>query len=106
MRYLPSLPRKYKGFVAVGVAALALCVFSAIFGSHGLVDLRRLERQQAEAEAIAYALAAENHRLRDHIERLGSDDAYLEKMARERLGWIKPGEIVYRVDRRRQTEAR
>jgi cell division protein FtsB len=106
MRYLPSLPRKYKGFAAVGLAALALCVFSAIFGSRGLVDLRRMERQQAEAEAVAYELAAENHRLRDHIERLDSDDAYLEKLARERLGWIKPGEIVYRVDRRATSEAR
>jgi cell division protein FtsB len=106
MRYLPSLPRKYKGVLAAGLVALALCVFSAIFGSRGLVDLRRLERQQAEAEAIAYALAAENHRLRDHVERLASDDAYLEKLARERLGWIKPGEIVYRIDRRAAAEAR
>lgn len=100
MRYLPSLPRKYKGMVGVGCVALGLCVFSAIFGSRGLFDLRRLDRQQAESEAIAYALATENQRLRNHLERLGSDDIYLEKLARERLGWIKPGEIVYRSDRR------
>jgi len=106
MRYLPTLPRKYKGIQAVFLAALGLCIFSAIFGSRGLVDLRRLEHQQAEAEAIAYALAAENHRLRDHLDRLGSDDIYLEKLARERLGWIKPGEIVYRVDRRAAAEQR
>ena len=35
--------------------------------------------------------------MREHLQRLETDDAYLEKIARERLGWIKPGELVYRV---------
>ncbi len=39
-----------------------------------------------------------NARVREHLRRLETDDAYLEKLARERLGWIRPGERVYRVD--------
>ena len=79
---------------------LALCALSAVFGSGGVVDLRHLQGQQLQTEAGAFALAQHNARLRDHLQRLGTDDAYLEKVVRERLGWIKPGELVYRVDRR------
>jgi cell division protein FtsB len=79
------------------VVVLALCATSAVFDRGGVVDLRRLQAQQAQAEAAAYDLAQRNLRLRDHLERLERDDAYLEKVVRERLGWIKPGEFVYRV---------
>jgi cell division protein FtsB len=64
------------------------------------MDLRRLQRQQREAEAVAYSLALKNQKLRDHLDRLEHDDRYLEKIARERLGMIKPGEIVYRANAR------
>ncbi len=51
----------------------------------------------------AFELRQHNDQLRDHLASgSSSDDAYLEKMVRERLGWIKPGELVYRVtDERR-----
>lgn len=97
MRYLPPLSRDFKGLVAAGGIAVALCGFFAVFGSRGVLDLRRIQAQQAEIEAIAFDLAQKNQRLRDHIERLEHDDRYLEKIARERLGWIKPGELVYRT---------
>lgn len=61
------------------------------------MHLRRLERQQAEVERVAYSLAHKNQKLRDHLDRLEHDDRYLERIAREELGLIKPGEIVYRV---------
>lgn len=81
-------------------AALLVCGFFAVFGSGGVIHLRQLQRQQADAEMAAYSLALENQKLRDHVHRLEHDDAYLERLARERLGWIKPGEIVYRADTR------
>jgi len=34
--------------------------------------------------------------LRDRIYRLRHDDLYLEKIAREELGLVRPGEIIYR----------
>ncbi len=97
MRYLPPLPKKFKGVVAVAALLLAVCAFFAIFGSRGVMDLLQLQRQQAEAEVLAYSQAVKNQKLRDHLDRLASDDQYLERVARERLGWIKPGEIVYRT---------
>ncbi len=100
MGSLSPLPWKHKAVVAGGVVALALCAVSAVFGGGGVVDLRRLQAEQAQGEATAFALAQHNAELRDHLRRLETDDAYLEKVVRERLGWIKPGEVVYRVDRR------
>ena len=63
-----------------------------------MLHLQRLDQQQAHAEAIAFTLAQENERLRERLLRLEHDDALLEKLARERLGWIKSGEFVYRVE--------
>lgn len=100
MGYLTPLPWKYKAVVGAGIIVLMLCAMSAVFGSGGVVQLRRLQAQQAGAEATAFSLADRNARLRQHLQRLETDDAYLEKVVRERLGWIKPGELVYRVDRR------
>lgn len=98
MGYLTPLPWKHKSIVAVGVAVLGLCALSAVIGSGGVIHLRRLQAQQAEAELNAFTLAQRNARLRDHLDRIEHDDAYLEKLARERLGWIKQGEVVYRVE--------
>jgi cell division protein FtsB len=100
MRHLTPLSWKYKAVVAAGIAALAVCAFFAVFGSGGVVHLRKLQAQQLQTEATAFALAQRNARLRDHLQRLDGDDAYLEKVVRERLGWIKPGELVYRVEHR------
>ena len=99
MGYLTPLPWKHKAVLGIGVVVLVLCAVSAVFGSGGVVDLRRLQGQQAQAEAAAFALAQRNAQLREHLQRLDTDDAYLEKTVRERLGWIKPGELVYRISK-------
>ncbi|MEO8601733.1 MAG: septum formation initiator family protein [bacterium] len=100
VRSLTPLPWKHKAVIAAGLIVFALCAVSAVFGSGGVVQLQRIQAQQSVTEADAFALGQRNARLRDHLQRLGTDDAYLEKVVRERLGWIKPGELVYRVDRR------
>ncbi len=97
-----TLPLKYKAVVAVAIVLLVLCAVSAVLGSGGVVDLRRLYAEQAQAEAEVYDLTQHNDQLRDHMARVDKDDAYLEKLVRERLGWIKPGERVYRVTSERR----
>ena len=97
-----TLSLKYKAVVAGGLALLALCAVSAVVGSGGVVHLRGLYAEQVEAEKEAYDLAQRNTQMREHLAKLEADDAYLEKVVRERLGWVKPGERVYRVpDERR-----
>lgn len=43
-----------------------------------------------------FLLQKENELLRERIYRLRHDDLYLEKIAREELNLVRPGEIIYR----------
>jgi cell division protein FtsB len=40
----------------------------------------------------------ENAELRNRIARLKTDDEFLEKMAREKLGLVRKGELVYHFE--------
>ncbi len=89
---------KYKVVLPVAVAyALAgALAASAIWGNRGLVHLWRLEAQLAELERTALQLQRGNSALRARLRRLRSDTNFLEQVIRERLGWVREGEILYR----------
>jgi cell division protein FtsB len=77
------------GFVTV------VLVVDALVGDRGLLDTLRARRQHA---AIAAALAQkrqENARLRDDIRRLTEDPGAIESLAREQLGLIREGEVLF-----------
>lgn len=97
MALLPPPPRKYKGTLIACVVALVLFVIAAVWGDHGLVHLLHLRGEQADLEHMAFELQQSNEHMRQRIRRLESDDWYVEKLAREQLGMVKSGEIVYRV---------
>jgi len=97
MAFLPPPPRKYKGAFAIGVMLLILFVVAAIYGDHGLIHLLRMRGEQQELEHVAFDQQQRNEQLRQHIRRLQSDDWYIEKRARERLGLVKKDEMIYRV---------
>jgi len=78
------------------VAVSAVLIAAILFGSRGLLHLRALE---AEEHAIKQRIATrlrENQMLRERLHRLRTDDRYLERRVREQLGFVRPGEIVYR----------
>jgi cell division protein DivIC len=97
MALLPPLPAKYKGRLAACAVLLVLFVVAAVNGERGLLDLLRLRSEQRELEHVAFQLQQRNEALRERIRHLQSDDAYIEKLARERLGLAKKGEIIYWV---------
>lgn len=94
---LPPLPGKYKGVAVAAVLVLVVVLVSAVYGQRGLVHLWELERKQRELEALVLELQRENEGRQEHLRRLADDESYVEKLVRERLGWIKPGETLYRV---------
>jgi cell division protein FtsB len=98
MAFLPPLPAKYKGRLAICAAAIVLFFISAIFGDRGLVHLLRLQVEQRELEERAFVLQQKNNLLQRRIERLQSDDRYIERLARERLGLAKKDELIYRIE--------
>ncbi len=74
----------------------ALLAASTLVGQHGLLHLQEIRQEQQALEAEAFTLARENADLQDRITRLKTDDEFLEKVAREELGFVGKGEIVYR----------
>lgn len=66
------------------------------FGERGVLHLWRLWGEQRELGEKNFILQKENEILRERIYRLHHDDHYLEKIAREDLGLVQPGEIIYR----------
>jgi cell division protein FtsB len=65
-------------------------------GEWGVIHLWRLGEEQAKLDEQNYRLQKENDALRQRIFRLRNDNSYLEKLAREELNLVRPGEVIYR----------
>ncbi len=70
-------------------------VIDALIGEKGLVQSMRARRQYEEVTASLEALRRENAGLRDQVRRLNEDPSTIEGLAREELGLIRPGEVVF-----------
>ena len=75
---------------AVGVLALALVVY----GGSGLLRVWRLQQDVETLEGEIAALRGQNQDLARTVDRLRSDPAEIEKIAREELGLARPGEKI------------
>jgi cell division protein FtsB len=82
--------------LALAIAASTALITAMVFGSRGLVHLRTLTTEQDEIGRRIAVLLHENEQLRDRIHRLRTDDRTLERLAREQLGFTRPGEVIYR----------
>lgn len=76
---------------------LIVLVADALVGDKGMIDTIRARRHYKEvADALAQK-RQDNARLRDEIRRLKEDPAAIESLAREQLGLIRDGEVVFIV---------
>jgi len=78
---------------ALLVAAAAAYVFGANF-----LELYALDREAARLEALKRNLQEQNAILREEMKLLQTP-AYIEKLAREQLGLVRPGEIAILIVR-------
>jgi cell division protein FtsB len=79
--------------LAVVLAGLAL---NGLWGSSGSRDLLFLRHHSSLLIRKRDRLVLDNAALRERIARLKSDDVYLQRLIREELGYVRPGEFVYR----------
>ena len=70
-------------------------VINALVGERGLMETLRVRRQHQDLEQAIEKLKADNVRLREDARRLLSDPATIEALARQELGLIKPGEVLF-----------
>jgi len=80
--------------VAVGLLILFMLGMT-VLGDRGLFKLLRLKRQRQALVLERDRLQADNERLRADIDRLDHDYDYIERVAREEFGMVRPGEFIF-----------
>lgn len=79
-------------------ALLGLAVYYAFFGGeYSLLELRSARSAIETQEAELLRLRAERDSLQARADSLENDPATLERIARERFGMIRDGEVLYRT---------
>ena len=79
----------------LGGLILLLAVVTVV-GERGAIHLWRLRGEKSRIDEQNYRLQKENEVLRQRVLRIRNDNHYLEKLAREELNLVRPGEIIYR----------
>jgi cell division protein FtsB len=87
-----AAPRPLRSLLVALFVFLVLLL--ATFGLRGWQDVSRARaRERALAEQVA-ATEARIAELKRRIARLQDDPVTLDRMAREQLGWVAPGDVV------------
>ena len=81
---------------ALGFVTVVLVV-DALVGDKGLIDTIRARRQYADLSVALARKRQENAHLRNTIQRLKEDPSAIESLAREELGLIRDGELLFIV---------
>ena len=96
MRFFGPSSKKYLLYLA---SLIAVLFFFTIFGGRGLVQIYHLKKEREKIEYSNARLRAENQKLPAQIERMKHSKDEVEKVAREELGLVKKGEVVYQFER-------
>ena len=82
--------------IALGVFGLLTCamLLLAVFNDKGALRVHAKAKQLSATETEIATVDAENEKLLTEINSLRHDPTTIEKLAREELKLVKPGEIV------------
>jgi cell division protein FtsB len=94
------LPRRRGGAVLRAGMLFLICVVvaDAFIGDTGFTRRVRARREYAAAQQTLRAVQSENPGLREEIRRLQTDAMTIEAIARNELGLIRPGEVLFVVN--------
>jgi len=76
---------------------VVLVVSLAAYGGQSLTRVWALKKEAETLEREVVVLRSDTARLTVEVERLRTDPEYIEQIAREKLGLVKPGERVYKL---------
>ena len=77
-----------------GVAAALLVAGLVVYGGSALARVVSLQREVETVERDIVTQRARADALARTVERLRHDPDYVEKLAREELGWVREGDTV------------
>ncbi len=79
----------------VAVLLALLVTWHVIYGKHGISVWQQKRAEDHELQQQIKNLQQENAEMREDVERLKSDPDAIEREAREKLHYAKPGEVIY-----------
>ncbi|RAK05125.1 cell division protein FtsB [Halanaerobium saccharolyticum] len=91
------MPRQRKDFLlnpAVITIVIVIAVVAAFNFYQNMTKMSQLENQIEEIEAQIAKAEAENEKLKKQLANSDSNE-YIEEVAREKLGLVKPGEKMF-----------
>lgn len=95
--------RYHRGAIlALALICIALVVHE-VFGEHGYLALRRQRKDFDALQQQIQQLQKENRQLEEQVKSLKTDPQAIEKMARERMGMARPGELIFTLPDKHST---
>ena len=88
------LRRNMSWFLAAGFALLLL---QDVFGTHGVVAMRRAQKEAISVQKEIDLINQENQQLQDRVQSLKNDPQAIEHIAREEMGLARPGEYIFKT---------
>lgn len=86
---------KWRTVVALGLFLNVYLLLSFFFGEMGLINTAKIKNNYTRVALEVSVLKDENDALTHRIEALQNDMTTIERLARQRLGLVKSGELVY-----------
>jgi cell division protein FtsB len=86
--------------VAVGLALLV--TWHVIYGKHGISVWQQKRAEDRALQQEIRTLQQENAQMREQNQHLQSDPEAIEREAREKLHYAKPGEVIYNLPAQQQ----
>ena len=82
------------------IAGFVLLLLQDIFGTHGVLAMRRSQAEARKIQQEINQLDAENKKLQNHVKDLKTDPSTMECIAREDFGLARPGELIFKTQPR------
>ena len=91
----PKAPLGRRVVIFVFAAAAVALLIMTVTGDRGILEARRRRAAYADLQAEVDKVKADNAGLLTEITALKKDPYAIEKLAREKLGYAQPGEVIY-----------
>lgn len=79
------------------LGGLVLLLIQDVFGSHGVLAMRRAQREALKVKQEIEQINKENQHLQENVRSLKSDPQAIERIAREEMGLARPGEYIFKI---------
>jgi len=79
------------------IAGFVLLLLQDIFGTHGVLAMRRSQAEARKIQLEINQLDAENKKLQNHVKELKTDPSVIECVAREDFALARPGELIFKT---------